>query len=377
MRTVILVLLVACSTPFGTVEQHVDQAWTRHTIQAGSAPGGSYRGADGVAAFMINGALAVAAPWEQSSKVTVSVAGVDPTQPWTTTIVGSNSAAEGVAVADLDADGYTDVVSAGQGCFVKIHFGGATWTTVTIAAASGLQQWMQLAIADFDADGRLDIAAGGRLGAAPSISWFKAPANARDGAAWIRSVVAAADWTMSLVAVDVDSDGDTDLVASNRTSPKGTTWYENGAAWAPRTVSTLPCDPQMLSLAHVGGAPLAVVDGNKTTLTMRRPGWGGTWIAQPIALPSNVGDYHASAIADVDGDNEPDLVLAFAAVPSGSSGVVWLRGPAFTERNEIGGTEGSKFDDLALVDVDGDGDLDVVTSEQADQLGVVWYENPR
>jgi len=29
----------------------------------------------------------------------------------------------------------------------------------------------------------------------------------------------------------------------------------------------------------------------------------------------------------------------------------------------------------ALNDV-GDGDLDMVTSEQIDQLGVVWYENP-
>jgi hypothetical protein len=29
-----------------------------------------------------------------------------------------------------------------------------------------------------------------------------------------------------------------------------------------------------------------------------------------------------------------------------------------------------------LLDVDGDGDLDAVISEQIDELGVVWYENP-
>jgi hypothetical protein len=26
--------------------------------------------------------------------------------------------------------------------------------------------------------------------------------------------------------------------------------------------------------------------------------------------------------------------------------------------------------------MDGDGDLDVVTTEQIEQLGIVWYENP-
>jgi hypothetical protein len=31
---------------------------------------------------------------------------------------------------------------------------------------------------------------------------------------------------------------------------------------------------------------------------------------------------------------------------------------------------------VELLDVDGDQDLDVVTTEQIEQLGIVWYENP-
>jgi hypothetical protein len=31
---------------------------------------------------------------------------------------------------------------------------------------------------------------------------------------------------------------------------------------------------------------------------------------------------------------------------------------------------------VELVDIDGDTDLEVVTSEQIEQLGIVWYENP-
>ena len=53
----------------------------------------------------------------------------------------------------------------------------------------------------------------------------------------------------------------------------------------------------------------------------------------------------------------------------------------------ISGPEGFIFDVIELIDLDGDGDLDVVTIEQNDpeygrqkikglELGVVWYENP-
>lgn len=49
---------------------------------------------------------------------------------------------------------------------------------------------------------------------------------------------------------------------------------------------------------------------------------------------------------------------------------------------DISGKEGVKYDFILIKDIDGDGDLDVITSEEtaADGskkgLGVVWYENP-
>ena len=35
-----------------------------------------------------------------------------------------------------------------------------------------------------------------------------------------------------------------------------------------------------------------------------------------------------------------------------------------------------KYDNVQLTDVDQDGDLDVVTSEENLKLGVIWFENP-
>ena len=51
--------------------------------------------------------------------------------------------------------------------------------------------------------------------------------------------------------------------------------------------------------------------------------------------------------------------------------------------HEISGPTGIKFDRMELVDVDGDGDADVMTCEESEPvegkrhgLGVFWYENP-
>jgi hypothetical protein len=71
-------------------------------------------------------------------------------------------------------------------------------------------------------------------------------------------------------------------------------------------------------------------------------------------------------------------VYSYSHAEGAISGVVWLAavGAGGWERREISGPTGTKFDNVELVDVDGDEDLDVVTTEQIEQLGVVWYENP-
>ena len=41
-----------------------------------------------------------------------------------------------------------------------------------------------------------------------------------------------------------------------------------------------------------------------------------------------------------------------------------------------GDSRGVKFDLIQLLDLDQDGDLDLLTCEERDNLGVIWYENP-
>ena len=62
-------------------------------------------------------------------------------------------------------------------------------------------------------------------------------------------------------------------------------------------------------------------------------------------------------------------------------GVFWLKARAVGDVAgwdvyPISGQQGAKYDRLELIDLDGDGDLDVVTTEENTGLGVLWYENP-
>ena len=54
----------------------------------------------------------------------------------------------------------------------------------------------------------------------------------------------------------------------------------------------------------------------------------------------------------------------------------WLHFEGTWRARDISGSEGVKYDRIELIDLDGDGDLDVVTCEEIEKLGVLWYENP-
>ena len=92
-------------------------------------------------------------------------------------------------------------------------------------------------------------------------------------------------------------------------------------------------------------------------------------------LATVVLDYSGSALS-FDVDFEGNLT-GFEGATGPLEGVVWLeqqRAGPWLQRT-LGGPDGLKFDLIQTVDIDGDGDLDVFTCEERDQLGVFWYEN--
>ena len=98
-------------------------------------------------------------------------------------------------------------------------------------------------------------------------------------------------------------------------------------------------------------------------------------------MPSGTGTGKGIAIKDIDNDFRPDIVISCENAGS-KHGVGWLSPPEdlkasnWTFHSISGQREGIKFDLIQLMDLDFDGDYDVVTCEERDNLGVIWYENP-
>ena len=82
-------------------------------------------------------------------------------------------------------------------------------------------------------------------------------------------------------------------------------------------------------------------------------------------------------------DGELDIVVSCENA-KGKTGVFYYAQPdalkifdsSAWEFRDIGGITGTKFDRIELIDLDEDGDLDVITCEERENLGVIWYENP-
>ena len=105
------------------------------------------------------------------------------------------------------------------------------------------------------------------------------------------------------------------------------------------------------------------------------------WHTTTLPAPFQARKGKSVRVGDIDLDGVVDLVHSTEPNPQPRGpGITWLQGP-LTRGNQsavhpISDLEGSKFDLLQLIDIDRDGDLDVLTCEERDNLGVIWYENP-
>lgn len=137
------------------------------------------------------------------------------------------------------------------------------------------------------------------------------------------------------------------------------------------------------------GAPVDVVVAERDGVLLLAPRFDvyKEWRATHLTCDDDqwVGDVKSATAGDLDGDGIAELVLSCENAVDGRSGMFYLRrnpGEAWDSKTacsppvDVAGRAGTKFDLVRLADIDMDGYLDVVTSEEEAGLGVVWYRNP-
>lgn len=395
-------LVCACIVRFAPAEE----PWLRHTIDDSS------RGADGVRLADVNGdgLPDIATGWEEGGviRVCINPGPKSAAKPWPAVTVGKVKSPEDAVLVDLDSDGAMDVVSCCEGKTrtVYVHWAPnekeknldpAAWTTEPFPATANKQMWMYCLPMQIDGQYGVDLIVGAKGGGA-SVGWLQAPADPRNLSGWTYHELCPAGWIMSLIASDVDKDGDADVVVSDRKGAnRGVFWLQNpgpqavsgGAAWQRHAIGAKGREIMFLDVADIDGqSPVAVAAAVKATdvwtFAAPSPLTATAWKSRSYTLAAEtIGTAKAVRVADINADGRLDAVCSCEHATAPKSGVFWF---TLAERDaaigsppalhDISGPRGVKFDLIELVDLDKDGDLDVITCEERDNLGVVWYENP-
>jgi hypothetical protein len=358
------------------------EAWTEHPID-----GGALEGAHSlqVADFDGNGTLDVlAAEMHTSSRKRVLLY-LNTGTAFAPALL-SRRGSHNMRIADIDGDGDHDLVGknyAGACRVVELWENQSsraeTWAYVPIdASRPGSQKGkMGLVSADADGDGRRDVIAGAFL--------YRNPGGELVGG-WDRSVIFDEDIDV-FFAVDVNGNRYADLVGL-----RDATLYwleaqdEKATRWTARAIAQVDAAGRTQGYAAArlvaGAKPQLILTRGKSLYALeipRDPG-SATW---PLHRISTRTEEEGIAVGDIDGDGDLDI----AAVGADGHHAVWLENPGSLTAewpvHAVGGQVDAArawVDRIALADINGDGRVDVVATEEMQEQTLTahlyWFENP-
>lgn len=298
--------------------------------------------------------------------------GATPPGPWTKHVVTAFAdGAHTVFAAQVDADDDLDFLTATFNTAEVTWFENGSlpdpWKKhlISFDAPFACDLW----VADLDGDGDPDVLSNYD----GYIDWHEHDGAPTPQYPWTKHVIA--PWpagACSVQAADLDQDGDMDVVSG--------LWFENDGAADPtftqRPISTFPTGQWMNSIFvkdvdRDGDPDVLSAEDNRISWHENDGSSPPAWTSHAISTtPDMALAVHA---ADLDGDTDVDVVSASFMDDT----IAWYESdggspPSFTAHTITTGAWGARS--VHAADLDGDGDVDVLSGSQNDH-DIVWYVN--
>lgn len=412
-------------------------SWREHIIDDPQIAGFALSGSDGlvVADIDLDGFEDVISVHESDSEydssqydpdfvpppeghVRIAFASANPDQ-WTNITVAEGEdapAPEDVDVADLNGDGYPDLVVAAElSHLIYLQNPGrnartAHWQRLILPMTRARGSYIRVFLADIFGDARPEILAPNKGAQRPGpedfarstpVSVFAYSGDPLLPDSWQETIIGNYSIPQNSEPVDLDGDEDLDIVVGTRGENR-LAWFENLGT------NSLELTEHAIGIV---GAPMAGFNLEYTDLSgdgrldiIGAAGSGLGWIEQP----ANKGDaWNAFAIgtfqpdsitgmeiADIDGDGDMDVIAgSYSRGPRTGDGDVdlhdalgrigWFENPGNAKsdwvRHDISRRKRGMFDKFIARDLDGDGDVDFIGTRgnSAPFDGVFWLEQVR
>lgn len=298
--------------------------------------------------------------------------------------------ATSVKALDLDGDGDFDLISASRNDSTVAWYendGSQNFTEHVLSSGVGLASAVE--VTDLDGDGDLDIVAVEEFG---NVIWFVNDGNQNFFSMFLFNSGSDVNDPFAIHAVDLESDGDLDLVVSGDGENGRAVWYENDGSqefferpvWSSNSqyTSSIPVDLNNDGDLDLLGVDFHTVNVDSVVLFEQLGPGGSTF--QPINFSREVVSGQAEGIdeprkvtpADVDGDGDWDILLTSAYGDTLSvlvnDGIQnYERIPIYTAPDS---SQDYEFNAVIVADLDGDGDLDVVSAPEFGNQ-ILWFES--
>ena len=297
-------------------------------------------------------------------------------------VIPSYDSFSSIALGDLDKDGRVDIVASSYESANKVFWyrneDGAGNFSDTINIDSGARGASDVKLGDIDGDGDLDIVAANRYN--NDLLWYE---NNNSELTFSKNIIDLEFPTVSEVAVDdLDKDGDLDIIgASGRINGRSTMiWYENadgsGSFIQKEIITDIAKQIEFIHTGDIDG------DGDNDILQASFADDKFVWYQNmdskgdfgPEKVLTQEADFPRTIFAaDLDGDGDEDVISG-----SQDERVAWYenidgQGSFGTQRVIHSGITTADF--VIAFDADGDQDNDVIAILNYPVRKIVWFEN--